>query len=100
MLALTACGGGGAQEGKDRSGSAAVDGNPDAAAIYKQQCLSCHAADLSGKVGPNLQKVGAKLTKEQIAGKIEAGGGGMPAFKSLLNGQQIDTLASWLADKK
>jgi cytochrome c551 len=48
----------------------------------------------------NLQKVGGKLTRDQIAAKIQNGGNGMPAFKSTLKADQINALADWLAAKK
>ena len=71
-----------------------------AEATYKAQCVGCHAADMSGGVGPNLQKVGAKLTAEQISTQIHNGGGGMPAYKGTLTEDQITALTDWLAAKK
>ncbi|GIP26133.1 hypothetical protein J23TS9_12630 [Paenibacillus sp. J23TS9] len=68
--------------------------------LYKKSCLSCHAADLSGIVGPSLKEIGSKLTKEEIVERMTMGRGGMPSFKSRLSEQDIDTLGSWLADKK
>lgn len=72
----------------------------EAAGIYKQQCISCHAADMSGRVGPNLQQIGSKLDREKIAATIGNGRGGMPAFKKILNPDEINMLAEWLASKK
>ncbi|MFH5187178.1 c-type cytochrome [Paenibacillus sp. TAB 01] len=71
-------------------------------AVYKQTCLSCHGGNLEGKVGPetNLQKIGSKLSKEQIAHQITNGGNGMPAFGSKLKPDEVDALAGWLAAKK
>lgn len=98
-IALAACGGGQGSHQHSNAGSSASAGETDAAALYKKHCLSCHAADLSGKVGPNLQKAGAKLTREQLADKIRNGGGGMPAFKNALDEQAIQSLAEWLGSK-
>ncbi|WP_248925200.1 c-type cytochrome [Paenibacillus hamazuiensis] len=98
---LAACGGqGGGQNAQAPASPAIASDNSEASAIYKKQCLSCHGADLGGKVGPNLQKAGAKLSQEQLADKIRSGGGGMPAFKSTLSEQEIESLSSWLAAKK
>jgi cytochrome c551 len=72
----------------------------DAQAVYQQNCVACHAADLHGGVGPNLQDVGARMSADQIAAKIAAGGGGMTAFKGVLSDAEIQGLASWLAAKK
>ncbi len=71
-----------------------------AEATYKAQCVGCHAADMSGGVGPNLQKVGGQLTAEQISTQIHNGGGGMPAYKGTLTEDQITALTDWLAAKK
>jgi cytochrome c551 len=71
-----------------------------AEATYKAQCVGCHAADMSGGVGPNLQKIGGKLTAEQISTQIHNGGGGMPAYKGTLTEDQITALTDWLAAKK
>lgn len=77
-------------------------GTVDALAIYKANCISCHGADLEGKLGPNsnLQKVGAKRSKDQIIAKIKNGGGGMPGFQGKLKDAEITALADWLATKK
>ncbi|MBP1989730.1 c-type cytochrome [Paenibacillus eucommiae] len=75
--------------------------NAEAAeAIYKQSCLACHGKGLEGQIGPNLQKVGDKLTKQQIYKMIQNGKGGMPSFKSSLKDDEISNLALWLAEKK
>ena len=68
--------------------------------LYKSNCVSCHGTDLKGRLGPNLQKVGSDLAKEQITTKITKGGGGMPPFERSLDADQIETLAKWLAGKK
>jgi cytochrome c551 len=71
-----------------------------AEAVYKQQCISCHAADLSGGVGPNLQKIGATMSADQISTQIQNGGGGMPPFKGTLTDDEITALTDWLANHK
>jgi len=104
-VALTACGGGSKESSP--SPSAPASGSPaatttaaNAESIYKQNCVSCHGADLAGKMGPNLQKVGGKLDKDKIAAKIQNGGGGMPAYKGKLKDDEIQALGDWLAAKK
>ncbi|MFD0589003.1 c-type cytochrome [Paenibacillus sp. GCM10027627] len=114
-VSLSACGGGNKAEKKETgmnkgttnesgNGSAnAGGGTVDAAAaeaIYKKSCVGCHAVDLAGGVGPNLQKVGGKLSAEQIKSKISGGGGGMPPYKDQLTAAEIDTLSNWLASMK
>ncbi|SDO21588.1 Cytochrome C oxidase, cbb3-type, subunit III [Paenibacillus sp. yr247] len=71
----------------------------EAATIFKQNCIACHGAELEGRmIGPNLQKVGARLSKEKIINQI-TNGNTMPPFKDKLNKEEIETLASWLAAK-
>ncbi|MDG0809556.1 c-type cytochrome [Cohnella rhizosphaerae] len=72
----------------------------DAETIYKAQCIACHAADLSGGVGPKLTDVGARLSTDELSTRIHNGGGGMPAFKGTLTDDQINTLVNWLSTKK
>jgi cytochrome c551 len=82
------------------TGTAAVDTSAVAQTVFKQNCVSCHGVDLGGGVGPSLQKVGARLTQQQIAATITNGKGVMPAFKDKLKPEEIDALSSWLAAKK
>ncbi|MFH5185394.1 c-type cytochrome [Paenibacillus sp. TAB 01] len=71
-----------------------------AEASYKQSCITCHGNDLAGKIGPNLQKVGSKLSDQQIYKVLQNGRGGMPSFKNSLKDDEIVNLAKWLAEKK
>ncbi|MCU6793103.1 MULTISPECIES: cytochrome c [Paenibacillus] len=68
--------------------------------IYKQSCIACHGTDLEGKMGPNLQKIGGKMTDQQLFKLVQNGRGGMPAFKSSLKDEDIANVARWLAEKK
>lgn len=72
----------------------------EATAVFKANCVSCHGVNLEGAVGPNLQKVGSKLSKDQVAATVTNGKGAMPSFKGKLNDDEISSLATWLADKK
>lgn len=100
VLALAACGSNSSRQ-KESGPAATTDSDSSmTSALYKQNCLSCHAADLSGKVGPSLKTIGSRLSKEEIAEKITKGTGGMPSFQKRLSAQDIDAIASWLADKK
>ncbi|TVX88301.1 c-type cytochrome [Paenibacillus agilis] len=95
-IGLTACGGGTQQE------SAQLEGPADAVQVYKKSCLSCHAADLSGKMGPetNLTTVGDRLTKDQIVTIIKEGKGRMPSQSGRVSDEDAEKVAAWLATKK
>ncbi|MFC5407411.1 c-type cytochrome [Cohnella soli] len=106
MLLLSACGSnsGSGKQSDPAASSAAVSApesdSPEAMALYKSNCIACHAADLGGRVGPNLQTIGAKRSKEELAETIGGGRRGMPAFKKKLSQNEIDQIAGWLAAKK
>lgn len=104
-VSLSACGrsntpdtnqGAGGTAGGGGGGTATVD----AAAVYKQNCTSCHGGNLEGGAGPKLQTVGTKYSKDQIAGLISNGRGAMPGFKGRLTEADINGLSDWLAAKK
>ncbi|AWO74759.1 cytochrome c [Geobacillus thermoleovorans] len=97
-LALAACGGGGDNAGNNNGNNGGGDTAASAEQIFKQNCASCHGQDLSGGVGPNLQKVGSKYSKDQIKDIIANGRGAMPA--GIIKGEDADKVAEWLAAKK
>ncbi|CAM3683708.1 MULTISPECIES: c-type cytochrome [Paenibacillus] len=90
---LTACGG-------QKSGEGAANTESPIPAVYKQRCLSCHGDQLEGRVGPNLQAVGSRLTEEEIAGIISDGKGGMPAFGKRLSEEELASISAWLAEQQ
>jgi cytochrome c551 len=111
LTALAGCGGGGNKAGEPFGGGKNNPGSPTEAmagaseqtqSLYKANCLSCHGNTLEGRVGPstNLQKVGSRLSKEQIIKQITNGGNGMPGLGSKLKPEETDALADWLAGKK
>lgn len=64
-----------------------------------QSCASCHGGNLEGGFGPSLDKIGAKLSKEEISDIIENGVGSMPAQKNVSD-EDRDSLSEWLAEQK
>jgi mono/diheme cytochrome c family protein len=68
--------------------------------IIAANCISCHGDQLQGGVGPDLQKIGAELSAEQLYGIITKGKGQMPSFKERLKDEEIANVALWLAEKK
>ncbi|MBD3919232.1 cytochrome c [Paenibacillus sp. PR3] len=108
-VSLSACGNkkeetnNGTTTGNNETTGNTSGGTVDAAAaetVYKANCISCHAVDLAGGIGPNLQKVGGKLSVADITKRIDEGGGGMPAFKGTLSDTDIANLAGWLGSMK
>ncbi|ASN05207.1 cytochrome c550 [Virgibacillus necropolis] len=88
-----------AEEGggeKQEQGEGATTDDPEA--IFQNTCVSCHGADLTGGVGPDLTQVGSRYSKEEIKDIIINGKGTMPA--GLVQEPQAEALAKWLAEKK
>lgn len=75
---------------------------PDEAAtgpeIYAQVCARCHAADLSGGVGPALGpgSSAAGQPDEFLVQTITDGRGRMPSFRQTLSAEQIERIVSFL----
>lgn len=95
-VGLSACGGGSGKQAESSPRSISFT-NADVEALYKNNCLSCHGEELRGRMGPNLQQVGAKLAEDEIHDIIRDGKRGMPRFGKKLDEQQIESLAKWLA---
>lgn len=97
VMGLAACGGG-SDTSKNSDGGKTTTQSA-AEKIVAQKCASCHGGNLEGSVGPALNKIGAKYSKEQILGIIKNGkGSGMP--QGLISGDDADKVATWLAAKK
>ncbi len=65
----------------------------DAAALFSSSCASCHGADGSGNIGPDLRGAADTAT---VAQQITQGGGSMPAFSDKLSTDEIDALADYV----
>lgn len=99
LLLLSACG----QKADDTvlRSSIMTPADGEAVALYKKQCMSCHATDLSGRVGPSLQEIGSRLTEEELIMIIQEGDvKGMPAYKNRLEKKEIEALVQWLVKMK
>jgi YVTN family beta-propeller protein len=66
--------------------------------IYKKACLSCHASDLKGGVGPDISAIGGKMTDAELTELIKNGRGMMPS--NLVTDEEAASLAKWLSEKK
>lgn len=86
-----------AQTGKGKAPAKTAGKAVDAAAIYKQQCQKCHAAD--GKGIPSLEppdmtsaKWQSETSDKQIIEVINEGKGIMPGFKETLKPAEVQAL--------
>ena len=72
------------------------------ASVYKTHCKSCHGADGSGLVGPNLTDDQYKNVKQliDVARVIENGAanGSMPAWKNRLHPNEVVMVSAYVAN--
>src|SRR6185295_15241145 len=69
--------------------------------FHDKGCEFCHAiGEFGGKRGPELTEVAARMTPEQIAGRITNGGPNMPAYVRTLTPQQVEALVAFLSTRK
>jgi mono/diheme cytochrome c family protein len=62
-------------------------------------CGTCHALSAAGsvgRIGPSLDR--RRLGATAVAAQVRDGGGGMPAFDGRLSEDQIDALATYVAE--
>lgn len=96
FILITACSG---QTKSTTDAPPTVDaGTPEA--TYQKNCMNCHGMNLQGGIGPDLTKVGSKLSKEDIHNILEKGKGRMPAQKSYISAEDLEKLSTWLSEKK
>jgi outer membrane protein assembly factor BamB len=81
-----------------KQSQAAAGGTANGAALFSQNCASCHtlaAAHAKGTVGPNLDQL--KPSRSVVVRQVTNGGGGMPAFGGRLSKAQIAAIGSYVA---
>jgi mono/diheme cytochrome c family protein len=82
-----------------QGGESETEGADGAAIFASAGCSACHtlaAANASGTVGPNLDET--RPTKELAVDRITNGRGAMPPFKDSLTAEQIDAVATFVAE--
>jgi cytochrome c551 len=103
-VALAACGGGEEEDTApetDTNTTEEATETADAGAgqeVYNKSCLSCHGEKLEGGMGPALNNIGSKYSKDEILGVIKNGKGQMPP--NVVEGADAEAVADWLASKK
>jgi mono/diheme cytochrome c family protein len=109
-LLLAGCGGGGEEESAQTTttqetttattgGGAADTASAAGKQVFTSNCGGCHTladAGTSGQSAPNLDEL--RADKASIQRQVTNGGGGMPAFKDRLSAEQIDQVATYVAE--
>jgi mono/diheme cytochrome c family protein len=102
VVLAAGCGGG---DDEDTSGTTVpaattTEGGADGAAVFESAgCGGCHtlaAAGATGTSGPNLDEL--QPDKDTVVEQVTNGGGGMPAFGDRLSEEEIDAVATYVAD--
>jgi mono/diheme cytochrome c family protein len=118
VLAIVGCGGG---DGSPDTGvststpATVVNGGPPRALhlnvpsgdqagkhlVATSGCLACHRIGDSGNrhLGPNLTRIGTRMSREEILSALKAGPGIMPSFQNL-GERRLDEMTSFLAHLK
>lgn len=65
--------------------------------LYMHSCASCHGAELSGGMAPQLAGIGSKLSEGEIYDIVVNGQGAMPG--GLVDNNEAQQLAKWLSNK-
>jgi cytochrome c6 len=99
VVLLVGCGGDG-ENGANGDGAGAGDlGREVFTSIADPSCGSCHTladAGTTGTIGPNLDEL--QPSREKVAQAVRNGVGVMPSFQDRLTDEQIDAVATYVAD--
>lgn len=104
LLVLVGCSG---DESNKESEKESVETKTEATAIsdkgqelYNQKCANCHGQNLEGIVGTELTTTGSKFTEEQLLDIIVNGIEKTTMPGGLLEGEEAEAVAKWLAQQK
>jgi mono/diheme cytochrome c family protein len=81
------------------AGASAPGGDPEAGAVvFSENCSICHGATgHGGNGGPDLRTMPLAQSEEGAIQQVTNGGGGMPAFSGVLSEEEIENVASYVA---
>lgn len=83
------------------AGAAESDAQKGKGLFQEKGCTHCHTIEgAGGTIGPRLDGVGKRLSKEQIAHQITFGGNNMPPFGEVLAAEEIQQLVEYLRRAK
>jgi len=88
-------------EGGAEEGGTAAAGSPEAgAAVFSENCSTCHGATgEGGNGGPDLNTMPLAKTEEGVIQQVTNGGGGMPPFGGTLSEEEIKNVAAYVVQE-
>jgi cytochrome c551 len=97
-LVLGACGG--KEKVKEENVKTSETAAVDAQQVIQSKCIACHGENLQGQGNfPNISKIGAKLSKDEILNVIKNGKGNMPKISDISD-DEAEAVAKWLSEQK
>jgi mono/diheme cytochrome c family protein len=81
------------------AGAGAPGGDPEAGAVvFSENCSTCHGTTGHGGAGgPDLRTMPLAQSEEGAIQQVTHGGGGMPPFEGVLSEEEIENVASYVA---
>jgi len=88
-------------ESEAEEAGTAASGSPEAgAAVFSENCSTCHGATgEGGNGGPNLKTMPLAQTEEGTIQQVTNGGGGMPPFGGTLSETEIKDVAAYVVQE-
>jgi len=88
-------------ESEAEEAGTAASGSPEAgAAVFSENCSTCHGATgEGGNGGPNLKTMPLAQTEEGTIQQVTNGGGGMPPFGGTLSEAEIKDVAAYVVQE-
>ena len=66
-----------------------------------KSCIACHAIESAGgRRGPELSRVGSRMTRDRITARIANGGNGMPSYAGSLTPSELADLVAFLETRR
>jgi cytochrome c551 len=87
------------EEMEGEAGASAPGGDPESGAVvFSENCSTCHGATgHGGNGGPDLRTMPLAQSEEGAIQQVTNGGGGMPPFSGVLSEEEIENVASYVA---
>ena len=83
----------------ESTGAAGSGDDSAGKAVFAANCASCHGADGTGGVGPDLTTLPAAADPAAVTKQVQNGGGIMPSFSGKLSDQEIQDVAAYVSQE-